>query len=90
MPENSFYATGRRKAAVARVWIFPGQKGFTINGRDPFRYLQRQTLQTLVELPLSAREICPRCIGDVALLASFFKVTDRGVVRCVVPSSSGV
>ncbi|MBI3317431.1 MAG: 30S ribosomal protein S9 [Candidatus Omnitrophica bacterium] len=49
---TSFYATGRRKQAIARVWIFPGQKGFSINGREVPKYLQRANLQMLVEQPL--------------------------------------
>lgn len=50
----SFYATGRRKEAVARVWIFPGQKGFTINGEASMKYLNRANLQMIVEQPLKA------------------------------------
>ena len=53
----AFYATGRRKNAIARVWIFPGQKGFTVNGQDPHAYLQRPNLEVLVEQPLKAAQI---------------------------------
>lgn len=52
----TFYATGRRKQAIARVWIFPGQKGFSINGREVPQYLQRANLQMLVEQPLKATQ----------------------------------
>jgi small subunit ribosomal protein S9 len=49
---DSFYATGRRKEATARVWLFKGQKGFLINGKDFSKYLGRLNLQVLVEQPL--------------------------------------
>ncbi len=52
--DTSFYATGRRKNAIARVWIFPGQKGFTVNGQDTHAYLQRPNLEMIVEQPLKA------------------------------------
>ena len=48
------YATGRRKSAIARVWIFPGQKGFTINGEDSAKYLKRANLQMVVDQPIQA------------------------------------
>jgi small subunit ribosomal protein S9 len=54
MSDDVFYATGRRKSAVARVWVFPGQKGFTINGKEPLQYLKRSDLQVMVEQPLKA------------------------------------
>src|SRR3546814_19071887 len=38
------YATGRRKDAVARVWLKPGSGKITNNGRDPPVYLARPTL----------------------------------------------
>ena len=51
-PTSSYYATGRRKRAIARVWLFPGQKGFTVNGVDLSKYLNRPHLQMVVEAPL--------------------------------------
>ena len=52
MPDTSFYATGRRKSSIARVWLFHGQKGFTVNGRDLFDYLKRESIKRLAEEPL--------------------------------------
>lgn len=51
------YATGRRKSAIARVWIFQGQKGFSINGQDSEKYLRRANLQMLVDQPLKAANL---------------------------------
>lgn len=52
MAANSFYGTGRRKTAIARVWLFPGQKGFRINGLTCEEYLRRKSIQALAEKPL--------------------------------------
>jgi len=49
-----FYATGRRKRAVARVWLFPGEGKIVINNRDADAYLARPTNMKLIEQPLNA------------------------------------
>ena len=48
------YATGRRKDAVARVWIKPGSGRFQINGRDERTYFARPVLRMLISQPFSA------------------------------------
>ncbi len=45
------YGTGRRKDAVARVWVKPGAGRFTINGRDLPTYFARPTLQMVINQP---------------------------------------
>ncbi len=42
------YATGRRKDAVARVWLKPGSGKITINGRDQETYFARPTLRLII------------------------------------------
>jgi small subunit ribosomal protein S9 len=42
------YATGRRKDAVARVWLKPGTGKITINGRDLEVYFARPTLRLVI------------------------------------------
>ena len=54
MDTMKYYATGRRKRAVARVWLFPGEGKITINRRDAESYLMRGTNLKLVEQPLLA------------------------------------
>jgi small subunit ribosomal protein S9 len=49
-----FYSTGRRKCAVARVWLLPGSGRITINRRDAEEYLRRGTNLRVVEQPLAA------------------------------------
>ena len=45
------YATGRRKNAVARVWVKPGTGKITINGRDQKVYFARPTQQMVIQQP---------------------------------------
>ncbi len=49
-----FYATGRRKRSVARVWLTSGEGKITINRRDGEAYLARGTVFKVVEQPLQA------------------------------------
>ncbi|WP_082462629.1 30S ribosomal protein S9 [Sphingobium sp. Leaf26] len=42
------YATGRRKDAVARVWVKPGTGKITVNGRDQEIYFARPTLRLVI------------------------------------------
>jgi len=45
------YATGRRKDAVARVWLKPGKGKITVNGRDQSIYFARPTLRLVINQP---------------------------------------
>ncbi|MBO1328219.1 30S ribosomal protein S9 [Acetobacter suratthaniensis] len=45
------YATGRRKDAVARVWIKPGKGEITVNGRPVVQYFARPVLRMLLTQP---------------------------------------
>lgn len=47
------YGTGRRKNAVARVWIKPGNGNIVVNGKSAFEYFARPVLQALVLQPFS-------------------------------------
>ena len=49
---NSFYATGRRKCAVARVWLQPGSGKVTVNKRDIDNYFGRATSKMILRQPL--------------------------------------
>ncbi len=49
--EERYYATGRRKTAVARVWLKAGKGAFTVNGRDVSDYFgEALTMQALMPL----------------------------------------
>jgi len=45
------YATGKRKDAVARVWIRPGSGKVTVNGKDMGTYFARPVLQMILRQP---------------------------------------
>jgi small subunit ribosomal protein S9 len=47
------YATGKRKDAVARVWIKAGSGKFQINGRDGHTYFARPVLRMIIRQPFS-------------------------------------
>jgi small subunit ribosomal protein S9 len=47
-----FYSTGRRKRAVARVWLLSGEGNIVINNRPADAYLARHTNMKVVEQPL--------------------------------------
>jgi small subunit ribosomal protein S9 len=50
------YATGRRKDAVARVWLKPGKGSITVNGRDQEVYFARPTLRLVINQPFEVAE----------------------------------
>lgn len=50
------YATGRRKDAVARVWVKPGSGKITVNGRDQEIYFARPTLRLVINQPFGVTE----------------------------------
>ncbi len=47
------YATGRRKDAVARVWIKAGTGRIEVNGRDVSHYFARPVLQMILQQPFA-------------------------------------
>ncbi|MGE6785603.1 30S ribosomal protein S9 [Ensifer adhaerens] len=48
------YATGKRKDAVARVWVKPGSGKITINGKPYSDYFARPVLQMILQQPIVA------------------------------------
>ena len=50
------YATGRRKDAVARVWLKPGTGKVTVNGKDQEIYFARPTLRLVINQPFEISE----------------------------------
>ncbi|MSO97726.1 MAG: 30S ribosomal protein S9 [Rhodospirillaceae bacterium] len=48
------YATGKRKNAVARVWIKPGKGKITVNTREVEKYFARPVLRMLITQPFVA------------------------------------
>ena len=56
----SYNAVGRRKKAIARVRLMPGEGNITINARDIENYFGLETLKTVVRQPLTLTETLAR------------------------------
>jgi small subunit ribosomal protein S9 len=63
--EHYYYGTGRRKSAVARVRLVPGEGSLVINGRSPSEYFGRRDLETVVTQPLRVTDNLGRFVGSV-------------------------
>jgi small subunit ribosomal protein S9 len=50
------YATGKRKNAIAKVWIKPGKGQITINGRDQQVYFARPVLRMMLAQPFEVTQ----------------------------------
>ncbi|HYR03389.1 MAG: rpsI [Deltaproteobacteria bacterium] len=56
MSEERYYATGKRKSAVARVWMWSGAGQITINKRPIDDYVKRETAKMVIRQPLELTE----------------------------------
>ena len=52
MTDKRIYATGKRKTAIARIWMKDGSGVFTINNRNFDDYFTREVLKKIIEQPL--------------------------------------
>ncbi len=57
MAAERTYATGRRKTAVARVWVSPGNGKFTVNYRADEDYFSRPTSRMVVRQPFEELDL---------------------------------
>ena len=69
------YATGRRKNAIARVWIKRGTGQITVNGRDISAYFARPVLQMVLQQPFEAAERT----GEFVVIATVVHYRDFGI-----------
>jgi small subunit ribosomal protein S9 len=60
MSDTRTYSTGRRKTAVARVWVTPGKGTFTINTREDLNYFARPTSRMVIRQPFEELDV----LGD--------------------------
>jgi small subunit ribosomal protein S9 len=80
--EERFYATGRRKTSVARVWVIPGGSGkITVNSKDSVDYFDATRIMTINE-PLQALEQDQSF--DVIATVKGGGVTGHGLARALV------
>ena len=50
--ENVYYATGKRKSAIAKTWIMPGNGEITVNDRPMDDYFTVEVVKAIVKQPL--------------------------------------
>jgi small subunit ribosomal protein S9 len=88
---EAFYATGRRKTAIARVWLTPGSGAIKINKRDIDNYFGRATSKMVLRQPLEATETIGRydvhvnvCGGGLAGQAGAIR---HGITRALMKIS---
>jgi small subunit ribosomal protein S9 len=55
-----YYATGRRKTSIARVWIQDGTKEIVINGRGFETYFPQETSRMIIQQPFEAVKLMDR------------------------------
>lgn len=80
MAQVSFGGTGRRKNAVARVYLMPGEGNIYINKRDIAQYFGRKVLEMIVRQPLELTGTTGRF--DVKVTASGGGISGQaGAVR---------
>ena len=60
MAEVKYYGTGRRKKAIARVYVMPGTGVITINKRNIDDYFGLDTLKLIVRQPLALTELAEK------------------------------
>ncbi len=56
MAEQKFYATGKRKSSVARVWMKPGTGNIVVNKRSLDEFFGRETSKMVIRQPLELTE----------------------------------
>jgi small subunit ribosomal protein S9 len=68
VPQSSdhyYNGTGRRKNAVARVRLIPGDGVLVINGKPPSEYFGRRDLETIVTQPLRVTDTIGRFVASI-------------------------
>lgn len=74
------YATGKRKCAIARVWLESGDGQITVNGHGFKEYFSRPVLEILVQSPLTQLELTGK-YNVRAMVKGGGKVGQAGAVK---------
>jgi len=56
MKGTEYYATGRRKESVARVWLIPGSGKISVNQAEVMQYFKRPTLEMIIRQPFEVTQ----------------------------------
>lgn len=68
MEQNILYATGKRKSAIARTWLKPGNGKITVNGRDADEYFTTFSVRKLFRAPLTFTETTGKFDIDIRVV----------------------
>ncbi len=94
MAQDQQYATGRRKEAVARVWLKPGSGKVTINNRTLENYFGRETLKMVLRQPFEVTETNDK--WDVSVNVSGGGLSGQagairhGITRAMIKANPGL
>ena len=90
--QNVVWATGKRKTAIARVRLWPGQGNVTINGRFLQDYFGRETSRMIVQQPFDVTESVGKfdvavniCGGGVSAQAVAIR---HGITRALITTDA--
>lgn len=72
MSTNYVYGTGRRKTAVARVRLLPGDGGFVVNGKTLIDYFGGATTPAVIGLPFRVTETEGRYSASILVAGGGF------------------
>ncbi len=90
--EHYYYGTGRRKSAVARVRLVPGDGLLVINGRSPSEYFGRRDLETVVTQPLRVTDNLGRFVASIKVegggVAGQAGAICHGIARALVSADA--
>ncbi len=88
------YGTGRRKDAVARVWVFRGSGKIIVNDRDQVQYFARGTQRLIINQPfeLSSRvgQFDVKCVVSGGGLSGQAGAVRHGISRALVHFEPGL
>lgn len=80
MAQVKYYGTGRRKNAVAKVWLVPGEGTVQVNERQLDEYFGKKTLEMIVKQPLELTGAVAR-FNVIAKVAGGGTTGQAGAVR---------
>jgi len=80
MAEKLYYATGKRKTAIARVWMRPGKGNIVINDSAPEQYFDGEVPVLILKKPLMLTETMANLDISVNVVGGG-KIAQAGAVR---------
>jgi small subunit ribosomal protein S9 len=92
--KEAHYATGKRKDAVARVWVLAGSGKISVNGKLYTEYFKRPVHQLLIEKPLNITEkknaVDIRCTVKGGGMSGQAGAITHGISKALVASDPAI